>query len=302
MQLSAERLRLLREIQTRGSIAAVARSVGHSPSAVSQQLRQLEREAGQQLLERSNQGVRLTPTGRVLADHAGRVMTELEAAASAISVRAPVSGRLTLGAFPSALETFVMDTLAKLSASVPDLELTLVHLEPERVLEALLSADIDLGVIHSYSHVPMTVSAELHTELLFEEPLGVIAPMNDPLAGCGAVDLVEFGERQWVISASDTTCGEAQRAACRMAGFEPDIRLVTEDHVLVHRFVAEAGMVAIVPYLGLYKTQYELARIPVHQSLSRTLYTATRRGLLEHPGVNAVCQAMREAAPSYRPR
>src|SRR6185436_1411560 len=66
--LELRRLRLLRELHQRGTIAAVADALQFTPSAVSQQLAMLEREAGVPLLERSGRGVRLTDAALVLVE------------------------------------------------------------------------------------------------------------------------------------------------------------------------------------------------------------------------------------------
>src|SRR5580692_2390694 len=75
--LDVGRLRLLREVELRGSIAGAARSLALTPSAVSQQLAVLEREAGTALLDRSPRGVALTGAGHVLVQHAGAVLDRL---------------------------------------------------------------------------------------------------------------------------------------------------------------------------------------------------------------------------------
>src|SRR4051794_27459560 len=78
--LDVARMRLLREVGLRGSIAAAARAVGPTPSAVSQQLAALEREAGTALIDRSPRGVVLTGAGQTLSARAAEVLDVLEAA------------------------------------------------------------------------------------------------------------------------------------------------------------------------------------------------------------------------------
>jgi DNA-binding transcriptional LysR family regulator len=78
--LDLRRLRLLSELARRGTIAEVARVVGYTPSAISQSLLRLEREAGVPLLERDGRRVRLTPAARGLVARTDRVLAELDAA------------------------------------------------------------------------------------------------------------------------------------------------------------------------------------------------------------------------------
>src|ERR687886_1758306 len=106
--LEVKRLRLLAELSRRDTIAAVARVVGYTPSAVSQALAQLEREAGVALLERDGRRVRLTPAARALVARTDRVLAELDVAEAELAAEGDVvQGALTLGAFPSVAATVV---------------------------------------------------------------------------------------------------------------------------------------------------------------------------------------------------
>src|SRR6478609_12184915 len=101
--LDVRRLRLLRELSLRGTIVAVAEAMTFTPSAVSQQLAALEREAGVRLLERTGRRVTLTPAGVALVRHAEAVLERLEQAAAELAgaARGP-AGPLRIGTFPSA--------------------------------------------------------------------------------------------------------------------------------------------------------------------------------------------------------
>src|SRR5919202_115759 len=97
--LELRRLRLLRELHERGTVAAVADALQFTPSAVSQQLAMLEREAGVRLLERAGRGVRLTDPALVLVGHAEALLeraavaeAELAEAAGTIAGRARIAG------------------------------------------------------------------------------------------------------------------------------------------------------------------------------------------------------------------
>ena len=105
--LDLHRLRLLREFADRGTIAATAAALGYTPSAVSQQLSALEREAGAALLDRAARSVELTDVGRQLAVHAEIILAQVEAAEADLSAagREP-SGRVTVAAFPTAAAAF----------------------------------------------------------------------------------------------------------------------------------------------------------------------------------------------------
>src|SRR5258708_16670772 len=103
--LDTHRLRLLREFAQRGTIAATATALGYTPSAVSQQLAALEREAGAVLLDRTARAAELTDAGRRLAEHAERILAMIEAPEADLSAAVP-SGRVTVTPFPTAAVAF----------------------------------------------------------------------------------------------------------------------------------------------------------------------------------------------------
>src|SRR3954471_24676653 len=136
--LELRRLRLLRELHERGTIAAVADALQFTPSAVSQQLATLEREAGLKLLERAGRGVRLTDAALVrvghaqeLLDRAGRAEADLAAASGVIA------GRARIGGFQSVMLNLAIPAMRELEREVPRLRCELVEIEPEDALPHL---------------------------------------------------------------------------------------------------------------------------------------------------------------------
>ena len=120
--LDVRRLRLLSELARSGTIAEVAKTVGYTPSAISQSLAQLEREAGVTLLERDGRRVRLTPAAVALAARTNRVLEELDAAEADLAAeQGTVRGELTIGAFPSAAAGLVVPAVTELRRRHPEL-------------------------------------------------------------------------------------------------------------------------------------------------------------------------------------
>src|SRR5688572_25983795 len=98
--LDLRRLRLLHELNERGTIAAVAEALQYTPSAVSQQLSMLERETGVKLLERAGRGVRLTDPAFVLVEHTAALLDRAAVAEADLAAAAgTVAGRGRIAAF-----------------------------------------------------------------------------------------------------------------------------------------------------------------------------------------------------------
>src|ERR1700759_3606475 len=135
--LDLRRLRLLRELAARGTIGAVAEALSYSPSAVSQQLAQLEREAGVPLLERVGRNVRLTGAAQTLGGHTDALLARLEAAEADLQAAAEqITGTLRVAAIQSAGLYLLAPALRRLGAEHPALRVEMSDLEPEAELAA----------------------------------------------------------------------------------------------------------------------------------------------------------------------
>ena len=121
--LDTHRLRLLKEFAERGTIAATATALGYTPSAVSQQLAALEREAGVTLLDRTARAAELTDAGRRLAGHAEQILARIEEAEADLAAPEP-AGLVTIAAFPTAAVAFA-PALTRSVRSHPGLKLSL---------------------------------------------------------------------------------------------------------------------------------------------------------------------------------
>lgn len=156
--LNLERLRTLDALARHGSVSGAADGLHVTTSAVSQQMAKLEREVGQRLLAKNGRGVRLTDAGRLLADHAARILSQVELAQSDIEAqRGEVVGEVRICAFPTAARGLFPATLTSLRADHPDLTVRTRELEPEQGLRAVFRGDVDLAVVLDWSNKRLPV-------------------------------------------------------------------------------------------------------------------------------------------------
>ncbi|CAM00949.1 DNA-binding transcriptional LysR family regulator [Saccharopolyspora erythraea NRRL 2338] len=288
--LDVRRLRLLRELAHRGTIAAVADALSFSPSAVSQQLTILEREAGVALLERSGRRVVLTQSGRDLVVHTEAVLEVLErAAADLAGARDGLAGPLRIGTFPSAARTLAAG-LAVLARDHPRLEPMVDQIDPAEVAGALRGSELDVALVHDYDFVPPEPAPGLDGEPLLEECLHLAAP-----SGWRGVDgddpIARWRDAPWITAPPGMLCHRMAVRACQSAGFAPRIRHHIDDFAAVLGFVAMEQGVAIVPQLAVVDPPpgVALTELPMHRR-TRISY---RRGADRHPAVSAFVRAMR---------
>src|SRR6476620_3949394 len=136
--LAPRRLRVLREFVAQGTIAGAAEALAFTRSAVSQQLAQLQREAGVELFRKRGRRLELTDAGRMLAARAGAVLGELEQLEAGLaSLAGEVRGVVRVASFQTATRALVMPALGRLAAAHPALRLELIELEAEDSLPVL---------------------------------------------------------------------------------------------------------------------------------------------------------------------
>ena len=179
--LDVRRLRLLCDLSRLGTIAAVAQAHTYTPSAVSQQLSVLEREAGVPLLERTGRRVTLTAAGRTLVQHAETVLAALEQTTAALAAAATgLSGPLRIGAFPTAVRTLLPGALVALGQQHPGLELMVTELDPVDVPAALRERRLDVGLLNDYDVVPVEPDPALDAVSLLDETVFLAVPGTAP--------------------------------------------------------------------------------------------------------------------------
>jgi molybdate transport repressor ModE-like protein len=297
LPLDVSRLRLLREVALRGSIAAAAREVGLTPSAVSQQLSILEREAGTALLDRSPRGVLLTGAGHALVDRARAILHLLEQARGDLDrLTGELAGRVRLGTVASAAVGPVSVAAVRLAGEHTELDLSVVVAEPARSIEALLNGDLDLAVVDVYDRVPVPMPDYLVATELCTEGLVVVGPQGS-FAGEPTVALADLADRDWVMPPAEAACGQAVRSACRAVGYEPRVRWETDDMLLLARAVAAGHGVAVLPRLAVADTVAEVELRPlIRPTMTRRLLALTRASSQDRPVIQAVLTELVKAA------
>lgn len=287
--LDVRRLRLLRELNHRGTIAAVAKAMAYTPSAVSQQLSALEREAGRPLLVRTGRRVTLTPHGVVLAQHAETVLAELERAQAALADDAELSGTVRLGAFQTALGPIVLPTIEALAQVHPELSISVTEVDPVAAPDMLRGDVIDIALIHEYDNVPSTVGAGIDVQPLVDEK--VYFASSSPLSVAPGETIRAHAQSRWIVGNPGTLCHTMAVRSCQASGFEPNIAHRVDDFGAVLKLVADGAGVALVPQLGVGDVPDGVVLTPL--PMGRRTRIAYRRGSGGQPRLAAVTEQLR---------
>ncbi|MGP3978452.1 LysR family transcriptional regulator [Streptomyces sp. 8N114] len=289
---SSDRLRALDAVAVHGSLARAAVALHITPSGVSQQLAKLEREAGHRLLEPHGRGVRLTHAGRVLAEHAARVVAQLSAAESDLAdLGDEIIGPLRLGGVGSSLRALLPDVLATLTEAHPRLRPTVVDGEAVDMVPLLLAGELDLLLIESWHSRPMPLPEGVRVKTLAVEEVQAALPSRHQLADRDTLDLAELAGVVWSSCPEGTEPYEALVQALRARGIEPRVRYTVTEYATQLAFVARGLTAALVPEMAQTPCPPGVRFVPVRPPLHREVRAAWRAGG-DSPSVRACLAAL----------
>ena len=296
--IDVRRLRVLRELQRRGTVAATAAALHLTPSAVSQQLAALAREVGVPLLERRGRGVVLTGQARLLLQHADAIAAQLERARDdLLAFERGQRGSVTIGAFSSAISGLLPTALSTLHAQRPELELAVVEAEPPGLFTRLDAGEVDVAIAVDFAAAPPRTDQRYRRYPLLVDVLDLALPVGHPAATGGPVPLSDLAKEPWVVGRAASCCGAVARAVCAAAGFTPEIRHAVDDWAAVAALVAAGAGVALIPRLVQPVHHPGLSLHPVADSSpGRHIFAAIRTGTETNPAFTTVLEHLRHAA------
>jgi DNA-binding transcriptional LysR family regulator len=283
----------LRAVATYGSVSAAAETLGFTPSAVSQQVKRLERQTGVPLLERVGRGVMLTHHGRHLVDEGSRILADLEQIESSLHQHAgTVAGRLRVTAFSTAMRGLVAPIARRLRDDHPGLDLVLAEREPWDTVELVASGQTDLGVAHTWGDVPLAVPDHVVATTVAHDLAEVIVHREHPLAGRPLVTPHDLVDEGWIATPEGTICRQWLTRMYDGTGRPPRIAHVSMEFDS-HLALVRAGLgIALVPRLGRSPLGPDLVALRAHDpEPTREVIALHRRSMAQSPAVRAVLDA-----------
>ena len=295
--LDSRRLRFLLEVARSGSLAAAADALGYTPSAVSQQIRALEREVGTVVLERRGRRIVLTEPGHALVEHGQRIVDALAAAEAEVEALGGLrAGVLRFGWFSTAGAIVVPQAIARFRASHPEIELLLDEADPDECARRLGEGEFDLAVVYRFKREEPLPSALRLTPVL-EDRLHIALPAGHRLAHRRRIKMAELSGEPWIQGVRRGSTLATLPAACREAGFEPHIAFQTDDPTAWQGLVAAGVGIAVIPQLTLSiaRPDIEVRELDA-PSLVREVSVAMPPGRYRAPAADAMAQVLREVA------
>ena len=288
------RLRLFREVAERGTVRAAAEAMSLTPSAVSQQLKILQREAGIPLLEPQGRRLRLTDAGQVLVGRADEVLAALDQAQAEMEAyRTTPRGKVRVSMFPSGAAMLMAQLITEaaregVQVEGRDIDVPAAH-------AAVQLADFDVVVVHRDEREPPEVNARMETVTLLREPLEVVLPPQHRLATAERIHLTELADDDWIGVEGGLMVDDVLRSLATLTGVRPRIVQRVNDFRVVEELVLAGVGVALLPRYVL--TARELPRKPLSGvRVARRIEAVTRAGASARPAVATVLRILQHSA------
>lgn len=284
--MDATRLRLLRELAERGTVHAAAQAMSLTPSAVSQQLKILQREAGLPLLEPAGRRLRLTDAGRVLVARADEVLAALDRAqADMDALRTTPLGVVRVSMFPSGAAMLLPGLITRAAAIGVEVQGRDVDL-PAASAPAQL-ADFDVVVVHRDERAAEQWGPRIDSTLLLREPLEILLPPHHRLARRTRVPLGELADEPWIGVEGGLMVDDVLRSLATVSGVQPRIVQRVNDFRVTEELVMAGVGIALLPRYVLVTR--DLVRKPLEGiRIARRIEAVTRAGATARPAVGAV--------------
>jgi DNA-binding transcriptional LysR family regulator len=287
----------LRAVATHGSVVGAAEALGFTPSAVSQQVKRLERGAGVPVLERVGRGVILTRHGRHLVEHGTRLLADLEELEAGLHQQADtVAGDVRLAVFSTATRGLVAPTLPAVLAEHPDLRVALVEREPWETIDLIARGEADLGLAHSWGDVALQIPDHLAATRIGLDLAEVIMPRTHPLADRAVLTPQDLVEEGWIATPAGTICRQWLDRMYVGTGRMPRVVHVAMEFDS-HLALVRAGLgIALIPRLGRAELTDDLIGVPMKDPVpTRAVIALHRRSMADSPAIRALLDALGEA-------
>ncbi|MDZ7886638.1 MAG: LysR family transcriptional regulator [Mycobacterium sp.] len=294
--MDVERLRLLRNFAEHGTVHATAEAMSLTPSAVSQQLKRLQREAGVELLEPHGRRVRLTEAGHALVARADEILAGLDRAhAEMESFRTTPRGAVRVAIVPSAAAMLLPGLITEASDIGVEVIAHDIDHSADRTPELLV--DHDVVVIDRDERDTTAWGTRYRTTFLLREPLDLLLRPDHHLAANESIALHELAHCPWISVQIGRMADDVMRSLATISGVQPRIIQRINDFRVVEELVLSGVGIALLPRYA--PTVRELIRKPIDGiNVARRIDAITRTGTAQRPAIAAVIDILTQVANS----
>jgi DNA-binding transcriptional LysR family regulator len=290
--IEPRRLLTFREVAHQGSFSRAAVALALTQPAVSQQIRALEVQLGERLIERGRTGFALTPAGELLLAHAEAVFDRLQLAERQMTETIAENRRLLrIGAFPSILGTLVPAAVAHVTRLAGPLEVSAVQGGTQELVAAVRNGTLHVALCFQDAGQPRLEHEGTRRSEVLEEPMVAALGPGHRLARRRRIRLGELARDPWLVAVR----GGLIEEACRAAGFEPRIAYLTDDPLAINGLVAADLTVTLTSQLLAGQLSGVSTPALSGDPVRRAIYAVTPPGAV-HPFATPFLDALQAAA------
>ena len=262
-----------------GGFGRAAKRCNVSQPSLSQQIIKLEGELGEKLFDRLGRSIALTETGHVLLPKAKRILAEVQGIRNDVHNEIEEGiGHLAIGIIPTIAPFILPETLRRFKLNFPNATLSIIESLTDDLIEKLVDAEIDLGIMSlPVRHKLIT------TETLADEPLLVIAPEHMDFNGVISLAASDLNGIPFIALDEVNCLGEQVEAFCYKHTVSPEIVCRTQQLSTVKRCVESGLGISLIPKmcaLAEPKGKYRYLSID-EPSPARTLAAAFHSGRIQ---------------------
>lgn len=292
-------LQALGAVRTHGSVVAAAKVLGFTPSAVSQQLKKLERQAGSPLLERYGRGVLLTGVGHRLADRGAEVLASMEALESDLAgATDEVTGRVRLAAFSTSVRGLVAPLLRQIAADGTPVEVTVVEQDPLEALDLVATGRVDLALVHHWGDTVLPVPAHVERVGIGTDTADILVPSAHRLARHESVSTADLRSEVFACAPVGSVCHQWLTRMFNDVGGPPRVDYWAAEFSSHIALVEHGAAVSLIPRLGREPIPTGVTVLRVTAPVpTRTVSLVWRRSMAASPTIRHLRELLTAMAP-----
>ncbi|HEY0804663.1 MAG TPA: LysR substrate-binding domain-containing protein [Pseudonocardiaceae bacterium] len=292
--MELRQLKYLLSVVEEASFTRAADKLHVAQPGVSAQIRQLERELGEQLLDRSGRVVRPTEAGAAVLPYARAALDAVAGVRACIDeLTGLVRGSVQVGSVGSLSSVDLPDLMAAFHREHPNVDISLVEDAPDRLAHELHAGRLDLVFVGSGA-LPDGIA----TQVVVEEALIAVVTPTDPLANRASIGITALRDRSLISLPRGTGIRARVDEACAKAGFRPRIAFEAGDPHIVTRFAAQGLGIGVVSESTARAHADEVRAVPISRAPRSRILLAWREAGPTSPAARALIRHARGALPS----
>jgi DNA-binding transcriptional LysR family regulator len=291
-------LRSLKAIDVHGSVVGAAEALGYSPSAISQQIKRLDKHFGLPSLEKLGRGIMLTEHGRRLAEQGASLLAQVERLESGVQAEGgkPI-GAVRVSAHSTACRGLLAPMLAELEATDSAVTVTFVENDPWVSIDLVATGQVDLAVVHNWNTQPLRIPAHIETLDLSLDVADVLVHHTHRLASRSKVTPGDLVDERWVSTMAGSICHEWLVRMFADIGADPHIPFYDSEFATHIALVEQGVAVGLLPRLGRPLLPETVVAVRVVDPVpTRNIQLIWRRTMSQSPAIRHLAAILQTIA------